>query len=130
VRYREDVLKIVEPLKEVSYEPAMDSYVGLFRSFLDDGNRMCMGGMMSAEVSALSESTCQEIERFMSAHIDWIAETLAKKHPRMPTEKRQARAKAIFAALEGAQLITRGLGGDATVFDGVVDAYRTSGLLA
>ncbi|PXA86900.1 TetR family transcriptional regulator [Nostoc sp. 3335mG] len=129
VRYREDVLKILEPLNDLPYEDAIAGYVGLFRSFFEGSNRMCMGGMMSAEVSALSEATCQQIDRFMSAHIDWIAETLARKHPRMPADKRHARAKAIFASLEGAQLITRGLGSDPAVFDGIVDAYRASGLI-
>lgn len=130
VRYREDVLKILEPLDSATYDDAMAGYIALFRSFFAKGNQMCLGGMMSAEVTALPEPACQEIARFMNAHIDWIAQTLSKRHPRMPAATRHARAQAIFAALEGAMLITRGLGGDASIFDGIVENYRSIGLLA
>jgi TetR/AcrR family transcriptional regulator, transcriptional repressor for nem operon len=129
-RYREDLLKILEPYNDASYDDAMAGYVGLFRSFFADKDKMCLGGMMSAEVTSLPEPACQEIARFMTAHVDWLAEILSKKHPRMSADKRQARARAIFAALEGAMLIARGNGSDVTVFDGIVDDYRAAGLLA
>jgi TetR/AcrR family transcriptional repressor of nem operon len=129
VRYREDLLTVLEPLSAMSYDDALAGYLALFRSYFEDRNEMCMGGMMSAEVTALPKAACQEIDRFMAAHIDWIAETLLKKHPRMAADKRQGRARSIFAALEGAQLVTRGLGGDVAVFNEIVESYRASGLL-
>jgi TetR/AcrR family transcriptional repressor of nem operon len=129
-RFGEDFTKRMEPLLDLPFEEALDGYIGLFRSAFVDSNRMCLGGMMSAEVSALPEPARAQLKGFVEAHKDFVRAVLLKKHKRMASEKLEGRVFAIFAAMEGAQLIARGLGGDAAVFDGIVESYKASGLLA
>ncbi len=128
-RYREDVTALLEPLADLPFAEAMNSYVALFRSFFSDCNQMCLGGMFSAEVTALPEAVNVSLRLFMDAHTSWIERVLAKKHDRMSADELNARAKAVFAALEGAQLVTRGRGGDPAYFDEIVKSYQAIGLL-
>lgn len=128
-RYAVDLAPILEPLNALPFEEAMDGYIRLFRSFFGACNQMCLGGMMAAEVTALPPFVCAEIKALMQVHTDWLSTLLSKKHSRMAPDMLEARAQAIFAALEGALLIARGRGGDAAMFDGIVEAYRTTGLL-
>jgi TetR/AcrR family transcriptional repressor of nem operon len=128
-RFSEDFAARMEPLADKTFEEAIEGYVALFRGAFDGANRMCLGGMMSAEVSALPEAARKRLEGFAQAHKGFLRDALAKKHPRMSAEKLDARAMAIYTAMEGAQLITRGLGGDVSIFDQVVGVYRSTGLL-
>ncbi len=128
-RFRAGFLARMEPVLEKGFDEAMGTYIALFRGAFDGGHRMCMGGMMSAEFTALPVGARDGLEEFANAHRNFIVTVLLKKHPNVPIDKLNARAAAIFAALEGAQLIAKGLGGKAKVFDEIVDSYRASGLL-
>ncbi len=129
-RQCEDFAKHMEALNAKSFEEAIDGYVELFRLGFIGCNRMCLGGMMSAEVSALPPIAQQRLEDFAEAHREFLRTALMKKHKRMPLDKLSARASAIYAAMEGAQLIARGLGGNVKVFDEIVETYRSTGLLS
>ncbi|WP_206243861.1 TetR/AcrR family transcriptional regulator [Novosphingobium terrae] len=128
-RFSQDFVARMEPLAEKTFEEAIDGYVSLFRGAFDGANRMCLGGMMSAEVSALPEAARKRLEDFAQAHKTFLRNVLTKKHPRLSGDRLDARAMAIYTAMEGAQLITRGLGGDVKIFDDVVEVYRSTGLL-
>jgi len=128
-RYREDAGKIFQGLADKSYDEAMGGYIALFRSFFDDCNQMCLGGFMSAEITALPEKMTGTVAAFYAAHIEFLRDTLSKKLRGAAAKDLDERAQAIFAALEGAQLIARGRGGDATVFDRIVTSYRATGLI-
>lgn len=130
VRFAEDFVKRMEPLTVLSFEEAIDGYVGLFRSAFVGRNRMCLAGMMSAEISALPQAAQERLEDFVEAHKAFLRGALAKKYKRMAADKLDARAMAIFAAMEGAQLVARGLRGNVVVFDAIIDNYRSVGLLS
>jgi len=128
-RYSEDFSARMAPLIEQSFDEAIAGYVALFRGAFDGGNRMCLGGMMSAEVSALPEPARKRLEGFAQVHRGFLRTVLAKKHKRLSAEALDVRAMAIYTAMEGAQLVARGLGGDVKVFDNAVEVYRATGLL-
>lgn len=113
-----------------NYEELIKGYIAMFRSGFDGGNRMCLCGVMSAEVSGLPDRVRAEISRFKDLNIDWISKMLRVRHPRMGSETLRQRAFAIYASLEGAQLIAHGLGGNAHAFDEIVEAYAASGLFS
>ena len=50
-----------------------------------------------------------------------------QKKARTSAEAIQRQALAVFAAIEGAQLVARGRG-DVSVYDEIIEAYRTAGL--
>ncbi|HEX8057490.1 MAG TPA: TetR/AcrR family transcriptional regulator [Novosphingobium sp.] len=129
-RFCEGFVERMEPLTALSFEEAIDGYVALFRTAFVGRNRMCLAGMMSAEVSALPKAAQQRLEDFVEAHKAFLRAALAKKYKRMAADQLDARAIAIFAAMEGAQLVVRGLGGDIVVFDGIIESYRSVGLLS
>lgn len=113
-----------------NYEELIKAYIAMFRAGFDGANRMCVCGVMSAEVSGLPDRVRAEISRFKDLNVAWIAKMLRLKHPRMGGEALKQRAFAIYASLEGAQLIAHGLGGDAGAFDDIIEAYSASGLLS
>jgi TetR/AcrR family transcriptional repressor of nem operon len=128
-RFADDFNTVMEPHSDKPFDEAIDAYLALFRVGFDGSNRMCVGGMMAAEVTALPSPARGEIDRFAKAHIDWLKGVLSKKHKRMTADKLEAKATAIFAAMEGAQLIARGLDANEDVFNTIVDTYKASGLL-
>src|SRR4051794_19761409 len=54
----------------------LEAYVQLFQHALDDGNRMCLGGMLAMEHATLPESVQAEVRRFVDANEAWIAAVL------------------------------------------------------
>jgi len=112
------------------YEELIGGYIAMFRSGFDCGNRMCVAGVMSAEISGLPDPVRAAIRRFKDLNVAWISKMLRIRHPRMGGEPLRQRAFAIYAALEGAQLIAHGLGGDADAFDDMIGGYAASGLLS
>lgn len=112
------------------YDELIKGYIAMFRSGFDGSNRMCLAGVMSAEVSGLSDRVRAEISRFKDLNIAWISKMLRVRHPRMSGETLRKRAFAIFASIEGAQLIAHGLGGDVDAFDDIIEAYVASGLFS
>ena len=105
-----------------------DRYVEIFRAALANGNRMCLSGIMSAELDDLPEEVRREIDRFPRMCISWMTRVLATTEPEAGEESRNERAMAIYAAIAGAQLIARGRN-DITVYDRAIETYRDSGLI-
>jgi TetR/AcrR family transcriptional regulator, transcriptional repressor for nem operon len=60
--------------------------------------------------------------------VRWLTEVLSVCRPQLSLEERQEQALAIYAAVEGAQLIARGRA-DISVFDRTIATYRSAGLL-
>jgi TetR/AcrR family transcriptional repressor of nem operon len=85
------------------------AYLQVFRNVLQTTGRMCMGGALGAETGGLPPEVAQAARDFFTRVTDDIAERLDGPDPR-------ARALQIFATLEGAMILARGLC-DASVFD-------------
>ena len=129
-RYTEDLETYLAELSASSSEPSvlLRRYTAIFRQPLVNENRMCMYGIMAAEHDALPDAVRAELDRFIDANIRWVAGVLGL-HPNSEGDDANRRhARAIFAAIEGAQLIARGRR-DVSIFDETIESYRKAGLL-
>jgi TetR/AcrR family transcriptional repressor of nem operon len=129
-RYTEEGAAHLEEVLATAPDPhvCFDHYVAIYRAALANGNRMCLSGIMSAELDDLPEEVQREINRFPQMCIAWIARVLATAKPAVSEEVRDDRAMAIFAAITGAQLMARGRN-DISVYDRAIETYRGSGLI-
>jgi TetR/AcrR family transcriptional repressor of nem operon len=129
-RYTQDGAAALEDLLTRSQKPTwcMDRYIEIFRAALMNGNRMCLCGIMGAEYDDLPEAVRAEIDAFARVNIAWLERVLALAHPKRDKRALQEQAAAIYAAIEGAQLIARSRG-DITAYDQAVRAYRATGLI-
>jgi TetR/AcrR family transcriptional repressor of nem operon len=119
-RYTDDALASLDRLLETNLdlEAKFARYVGVFRAALLNDNRMCLYGIMAAEYGDLPPEVRVAVDAFSAANVGWLSRLLGAD---------EARALAIFAAIEGAQLVARGRG-DIAVFDQTIAAYRAAGL--
>lgn len=102
------------------------SYIDVFRATLVRENRMCLGGIMAAEYTDLAAEVQVQVHRFTQLLTDWLVKVLdLEPHDRDPAELRKW-AMAIFAAVEGAQLVARGCD-DVQVYDNILEAYWVAG---
>lgn len=129
-RYTEDGREYLDSLLSTSDESAkwIRGYTDVFRMALVDDNRMCLCGIMAAEYDDLPEEVRVEVDGFTDLNVRWLSEVLSLCRPQLGTEEQQDQALAIYAAVEGAQLIARGRG-DIAVYDSTIETYRKAGLL-
>lgn len=129
-RYTDDAVAYFDALLAGSDDPAacIRKYTGVFRAALVNDNRMCLCGIMAAEHDDLPADVRTEVDRFTDVNVRWLMALLSRQKPAMDPAALERRALAIFAAIEGAQLVARGRG-DVAVFDETIEAYRLAGLL-
>ncbi|WP_296188525.1 TetR/AcrR family transcriptional regulator [Pseudomonas sp. UBA1879] len=129
-RYTEDGYAYLTELRAQSDDLGkwMQGYTGIFRAALVNDNRMCLCGIMAAEYDDLPPEVRVEVDNFTDVNVKWLSEVLAICRPQLSADQAQEQAMAIYAAVEGAQLVARGRG-DIGVFDTTIKAYRAAGLL-
>ncbi len=129
-RYADDAEATLDGLWAERQDPALclRRYAEVFRRALENGNRMCMCGFMAAEYDDLPPDVRREVRRFAEVNVAWLARMLAEIEPDGDRAAIEARALAIFAAVNGAQLAARGRG-DSAVFDAIIGSYRAAGLI-
>ena len=98
-----------------------------FRPSLENGNRICLCSFMSAEYDDLPPEVQKEVQAFADVNIAWLGKTLVAAGVVGRAES-EARARSIFAAVSGAQLMARSRA-DISLFDALIDGYRAAGLL-
>ena len=127
-RYAEDAAATLEQLWAETPDPAtcLQQYAAVFRRALENDNRMCLCGFMAAEYDDLPEAVRVEVQRFADINIAWLARVLAAADTAGDAAAAERRARAIFAAIGGAQLIARSRG-DIAVYDEIIDSYRAAG---
>lgn len=69
----------------------------------------------------------RETQGFADVNVAWLAKVLVMAGSVKPGDA-EARARAIFAAVSGAQLYARSRS-DVSQFDALIEGYRASGLL-
>lgn len=128
-RYWKDSQAVLDTLWNGGAEPAaaLRAYPGTFRRSLENGNRICLCSFMSAEHDDLPDPVKEEVSRFAEINVAWLAKVLSAATD-LDTAACERRARAIFAAVAGAQLMARSQA-DVTVFDTLIDGYRDAGLL-
>ena len=128
-RYWEDSANRLDALLADSSDPiqSLRDYPDTFRKPLESDNRMCMCSFMAAEYDDLPEAVKKEVQTFADVNVAWLAKVLIAAGVVSP-EKSEPRARAIFAAVAGAQLMARSRS-DIALYDSLIDSYRAAGLL-
>lgn len=128
-RYWEDSVNVLEAMWAENADPVrcLRKYPETFRKSLENGNRICLCSFMSAEYDDLPEAVKKEVQAFTDVNVAWLSKVLSAANE-MNLDESEQRARAIFAAVAGAQLMARSRS-DISVFDALIDSYRVAGLL-
>jgi TetR/AcrR family transcriptional repressor of nem operon len=128
-RYWQDAAAGLETLLAESADPlsALRQYPGTFRKALENGNRMCLCSFMAAETDDLPDPVKKEVLAFTDVNVAWLGKVLTAAAVVGPQDS-EPRARAIFAAIAGAQLMARSRA-DITLYDALIEGYRGAGLL-
>jgi TetR/AcrR family transcriptional regulator, transcriptional repressor for nem operon len=127
-RYWQTTAEGLEALSAACVDPAeaLRQYPRMFRRALEENNRMCLCSFMAAEYDDLPDMVKTEVQVFADVNTAWLARMLAES--RGPQTDWQPRARAIFAAIVGAQLVARSRA-DLGLFDALAASYIESGLI-
>ncbi|KUZ41013.1 TetR/AcrR family transcriptional regulator [Burkholderia territorii] len=128
-RYWEDSAAALDTLLAESRDPmhCLRQYPVTFRKALESGNRICLCSFMAAESDDLPEAVMKEVQTFADVNVAWLSKVL-RAAVGLGSEESGRRARAIFAAIAGAQLIARSRS-DISLYDTLIESYRVSGLL-
>jgi TetR/AcrR family transcriptional regulator, transcriptional repressor for nem operon len=128
-RYWEDTSSGLEAMAAETPDPVrcLRQYPEVFRKALATGNRMCLCSFMAAEYDDLPEAVKREVQTFGDVNVAWLSRLLSAAAVVSARESEQ-RARAVFAAVAGAQLIARSRS-DIALYDSLIDGYRAAGLL-
>ncbi|WP_312608335.1 TetR/AcrR family transcriptional regulator [Agrobacterium pusense] len=128
-RYWEDTAADLDDLLAASPDPktALRQYPQIFRRSLESGNRLCLGSFMSAEYDDLPDIVTKQVQAFADVNVAWLGKVLSAA-ALADTGRTEDRARAIFAAVAGAQLLARSRS-DIGLFDSLMENYRAAGLL-
>lgn len=128
-RYWEDTATVLDRMLIETPDPAqcLRRYPEVFRRSLEAGNRMCLCSFMAAEHDDLPAAVRQEVQTFADINVAWLSKALSAAAV-LQGEDCESRARAIFAAVAGAQLVARSRA-DLSLFDELIDGYRAAGLL-
>lgn len=128
-RYWEDTAADLESMLAETSDPVrcLRRYPDVFRKSLESDNRMCLCSFMAAEYDDLPEAVKKEVQAFADVNVAWLSRMLSAAAVVNSGESEQ-RARAIFAAVAGAQLMARSRS-DISLYDTLIDSYRVAGLL-
>ncbi|GBD49833.1 TetR family transcriptional regulator [Methylopila sp. Yamaguchi] len=128
-RYWEDSAAALEKISNESSDPleALRRYPETFRWALQNDNRICLCSFMAAEFDDLPDPVKREVLIFADVNVAWLDKLISAAKLAPPGES-ERRARAIFAAVSGAQLMARSRA-DVSLYDALIDVYRTTGLL-
>ncbi len=107
-RYTDRFFDALPDPKTASLKDALNAYVGAFRSSSQNDGKMCLCGMMAAEINALPEPVAKATRDFFKRNLDWLENALTDLEPN--ADARLSKALALLAGLEGALIARRGLG--------------------
>ncbi|WP_334006942.1 TetR/AcrR family transcriptional regulator [Burkholderia cepacia] len=128
-RYWEESAAALDAILAESANPidCLRRYPDTFRKALEHGNRICLCSFMAAESDDLPETVTKEVQTFADVNVAWLSKVLSDA-ALVSAENSERRARAIYAAVAGAQLIARSRS-DISVYDGLIESYRIAGLL-
>ncbi len=102
-RYRERFLaKLGDMAAGADPQDAIRRYVGVFRDALVHDGRMCLCGMLGAEVQALPPTVAAEVRDMFAQSVDWLADAMGGAEDTARTD-----ALRITATVEGAMILSR-----------------------
>ncbi|WP_130888036.1 MULTISPECIES: TetR/AcrR family transcriptional regulator [unclassified Pseudomonas] len=129
-RYWQDAAKALDGIREANPEPhqSLKLYPSIFRTSLENGNRLCLVSFMAAEYQDLPDPVKDQVKKFAEVNIEWLTQVLIAAGA-ADEDSCKARARAIYAAVAGAQLIARSRG-DIALFDELIGSYESAGLIS
>jgi TetR/AcrR family transcriptional repressor of nem operon len=80
---------------------------------------------MSAQFDDLPDVVKTEVQAFTDVNVAWLKKTLVAAKVASPKEA-EKRARAIYSAIVGAQLMARSRA-DIALYDSLIEGYRTAG---
>jgi TetR/AcrR family transcriptional repressor of nem operon len=128
-RYWQDAVAVLDALAATTSDPldALRRYPDTFRGALEADNRMCLSSFMGAETDDLPPAVRTEVQTFADINVAWLALMLSMAGV-VKADQAEQRARTIFAAVAGAQLLARSRA-DIAVYDAVIADYRSAGML-
>lgn len=128
-RYWQDTAAVLAGIRETHADPrrCLQLYPSIFRSSLEDGNRLCLSSFMAAEHDDLPEPVKREVLAFADTNVAWLTQVLVDAGLGTPAHC-ERRARAIYTAVAGAQLIAR-TRADLGVFDELMRSYQDAELI-
>lgn len=128
-RYWQDGAAALETICEQTPNPveALRRFPEIFRRSLEAENRLCLGSFVGAETDNLPPAMVEEMQGFAQVNIAWLSQMLVAAKCCEAADS-DVRARAIFSAVAGAQLIARSRS-DISLFDTLIEAYHAYGPL-
>lgn len=128
-RYWEDTASALAAIRAQNPEPlqCLRIYPSIFRKSLEDGNRLCLSSFMAAEYQDLPEAVKTEVLAFADINVAWLT-ALLTEIDNGSVQDNERRARAIYTAIAGAQLIAR-TRLDISLYDELIQSYQAAGLI-
>lgn len=109
---------------ETDIPKLLSFYVSLFRETLERDGRMCLCGMLGAEISSLPDLVVLEVRKFFAQNLAWLSSVFSG-HPMVAKDgnpkQAEIEAASFMASLEGALILAKGLG-EPDIFDKIAEA--------
>lgn len=127
-RYWEDTAGSLDAMAAAAGDAkrSLRDYPDEFRKSLANGNRLCLCSFMAAEYDDLPEAVKTEVQAFADVNVAWLRKMLVDAGV-VQASQSEARARSIFAAVAGAQLVARSRA-DIGLYDSMIESYREAGL--
>ncbi|MCZ4282753.1 TetR/AcrR family transcriptional regulator [Kiloniella laminariae] len=111
-RYTERFMTNLGPAGEGSASQQLHRYVDAFRTALALEDKMCLCGMLGAELSSLPENVVQLSRAFFTKNLSWLtAVFLRDEKLRLTSIDAQRKSLKLLALLEGGLILSRNLEG-------------------
>lgn len=85
-------------------------YAKGFGRIIEDGHRICLCGMLAADIETLPETVREAVQRFFAFHEAWLARVLTQGTQAGSltlTSSPEATARALFAGFQGSVMASR-----------------------
>jgi len=107
-RYTEKFIEKLNTEVENNNQPKklLNTYVKLFRNSLVEDGRMCLCGMLGAEIDSLPKSVAKEAKIFFEKNIEWLNHVF-KLANTTSTAQADLKAKIFLSTLEGVMILAR-----------------------
>ncbi|KPY70209.1 Transcriptional regulator, TetR family [Pseudomonas syringae pv. syringae] len=128
-RYWQDTSTALAQIRTTNSDPwkCLQLFPSIFRTSLENANRLCLSSFMAAEYEDLPEEVAAEVRAFADINVAWLIQVL-EDAGWGDAQSRERRSRAIYTAVAGAQLIAR-TRADIHQFDDLIASYEESGLV-
>ena len=118
-RYTERFMQHLQQAEEEgrSVVQLLEEYIALFRRSLVDEKRVCLCGMLGAEVDSLPDEVVEETRRFFEENLKWL-QGIVSRQAGVDEASAVSQARHLLAALEGGMIVARTLQ-DISIFESV-----------